>query len=199
MSGYVCDRVRRASRWHPIRRDRHDPLATHVSAVRDRRQTPIAARIRSPPIHRRLSCVQPMAPSWSVSSGRVAMSSKRRILTPKCSRCGNASVDVATTAPLPNYRTPLTCSPSSNTSASTESAPEETTTPLARLRDRCVDVTMFIGPIAELAEQRDDIDTALLDAIRDARRADRSWSEIGAMLGVSKQAAQRKYASKISA
>ena len=59
--------------------------------------------------------------------------------------------------------------------------------------------TAALRTIAKLAEQRDDIDTALLDAIRDARRADRSWSEIGAMLGVSKQAAQRKYAAKISA
>ncbi len=59
--------------------------------------------------------------------------------------------------------------------------------------------TAALRLIAELAEQRDDIDTALLDAIRDARSADRSWSEIGAMLGVSKQAAQRKYAAKISA
>ena len=59
--------------------------------------------------------------------------------------------------------------------------------------------TAALRTIAELAEQRDDIDTALLDAIRDARRADRSWSEIGAMLGVSKQAAQRKYSGKISA
>ena len=59
--------------------------------------------------------------------------------------------------------------------------------------------TAALRTIAELAEQRDDIDTALLVAIRDARRADRSWSEIGAMLGVSKQAAQRKYAGKISA
>ena len=59
--------------------------------------------------------------------------------------------------------------------------------------------TAALRTIAELAEQRDDIDTALLDAIRDARNADRSWSEIGAMLGVSKQAAQRKYAPKISA
>jgi AsnC-type helix-turn-helix domain len=59
--------------------------------------------------------------------------------------------------------------------------------------------TAALRTIAELAEQRDDIDTALLDAIRDARNADRSWSEIGAMLGVSKQAAQRKYAAKISA
>jgi ABC-type transporter Mla subunit MlaD len=59
--------------------------------------------------------------------------------------------------------------------------------------------TAALRTIAELAEQRDDIDTALLDAIRDARKADRSWSEIGAMLGVSKQAAQRKYAAKITA
>jgi AsnC-type helix-turn-helix domain len=59
--------------------------------------------------------------------------------------------------------------------------------------------TAALRTIAELAEQRDDIDTALLGAIRDARNADRSWSEIGAMLGVSKQAAQRKYAAKMSA
>ena len=59
--------------------------------------------------------------------------------------------------------------------------------------------TAALRTIAELVEQRDDVDTALLDAIRDARNADHSWSEIGAMLGVSKQAAQRKYAAKISA
>jgi hypothetical protein len=59
--------------------------------------------------------------------------------------------------------------------------------------------TAALRTIAELVVQRDDVDTALLDAIRDARSADRSWSEIGAMLGVSKQAAQRKYAAKISA
>lgn len=53
--------------------------------------------------------------------------------------------------------------------------------------------------IAELVEQRDEVATALLEAIRDARNNDRSWSEIAAMLGVSKQAAQRKYAAKISA
>ncbi len=58
--------------------------------------------------------------------------------------------------------------------------------------------TRALRVIAELVEQRDEVDTALLDAIRDAREADRSWSEIGAMLGVSKQAAQRKYAAKIS-
>ena len=59
--------------------------------------------------------------------------------------------------------------------------------------------TSALRVIAELIERRDEVDTALLDAIRTARRADRSWHEIGAMLGVSKQAAQRKYAAKISA
>ncbi len=47
--------------------------------------------------------------------------------------------------------------------------------------------------IAELAERRDEIDDELLEAVRAARRSNRSWSEIGAMLGVTKQAAQRKY------
>ena len=59
--------------------------------------------------------------------------------------------------------------------------------------------TAALRAIAELVEQRDGVDTALLDAIRSAREADRAWSEIGAMLGVSKQAAQRKYAAKLSA
>jgi hypothetical protein len=59
--------------------------------------------------------------------------------------------------------------------------------------------TAALRTIAELVKQRDDVDTALLDAIRDAPKAARSWSEIGAMLGVSKQAVQRKYAAKISA
>lgn len=59
--------------------------------------------------------------------------------------------------------------------------------------------TGVLRTIAELVERRDDVDSALLDAIRTARKADRSWSEIGAMLGVSKQAAQRKYATRISA
>ena len=59
--------------------------------------------------------------------------------------------------------------------------------------------TQALRTIADLVEQRDGVDTALLDAIRAAREADRSWSEIGAMLGVSKQAAQRKYAAKLLA
>ena len=65
--------------------------------------------------------------------------------------------------------------------------------------DLVVADTDALRQIAELAERRTDIDSALLDAIRSARHADRSWSEIGAMLGVTKQAAQRKYANKISA
>lgn len=48
--------------------------------------------------------------------------------------------------------------------------------------------------IAQYAERRDRLETALTDAVRAARRSGRSWSEIGTMLGVSKQAAQRKYA-----
>jgi hypothetical protein len=48
--------------------------------------------------------------------------------------------------------------------------------------------------ITELSERRDELASALIEAVRSARLAQRSWSEIGAMLGVSKQAAQRKYA-----
>ena len=57
--------------------------------------------------------------------------------------------------------------------------------------------TESLREIAELAERRSEVDAALIEAVRSARRSDRSWSEIGAMLGVSKQAAQRKY-SKIA-
>jgi hypothetical protein len=58
--------------------------------------------------------------------------------------------------------------------------------------------TEALRAIAELVGQRDEVDEELTAAVRSARRAHRSWSEIGAMLGVSKQAAQRKYASKTS-
>ncbi len=53
--------------------------------------------------------------------------------------------------------------------------------------------------IAELAEMLHGVDEKLIDAVRSARHARRSWSEIGTMLGVSKQAAQRKYGPKVSA
>ena len=59
--------------------------------------------------------------------------------------------------------------------------------------------TEALRVIAELAEQREEVDAALVEAVRSARAAHRSWSEIGAMLGVSKQAAQRKYSKLVSA
>jgi hypothetical protein len=58
--------------------------------------------------------------------------------------------------------------------------------------------TKALRAIAELAEQREDVDAAIVEAVRSARAAHRSWSEIGAMLGVSKQAAQRKYAKLVA-
>lgn len=59
--------------------------------------------------------------------------------------------------------------------------------------------TAALRAIAELAERRDEVESELTEAVRSARQAHRSWSEIGTMLGVSKQAAQRKYGSKVSA
>lgn len=59
--------------------------------------------------------------------------------------------------------------------------------------------TDALRTIAELAERRDEVESELTEAVRSARQAHRSWSEIGTMLGVSKQAAQRKYGAKITA
>ena len=59
--------------------------------------------------------------------------------------------------------------------------------------------TSALRAISELAEQREDVEAKLVAAVEAARKAHRSWSEIGAMLGVTKQAAQRKYASKVGA
>jgi hypothetical protein len=53
--------------------------------------------------------------------------------------------------------------------------------------------TSVLRQLAKLADQRAELDNAVTEAVRAARRAHRSWSEIGAMLGVSKQAVQRKY------
>ena len=53
--------------------------------------------------------------------------------------------------------------------------------------------TASLRLISELAARRDAIDEQLAEAVRSARAEGRSWSMIGAMLGVSKQAAQRKY------
>ena len=53
--------------------------------------------------------------------------------------------------------------------------------------------TAALRRLAILADQREALDDEVTDAVHAARRAHRSWSEIGTMLGVSKQAAQRKY------
>ena len=53
--------------------------------------------------------------------------------------------------------------------------------------------------IAELVQQRDQVDSELAESVLAARAAKRSWSEIGARLGVSKQAAQRKYGARTPA
>ncbi len=50
--------------------------------------------------------------------------------------------------------------------------------------------------IAKLAHERTSIEERLDKAVRSAREGERSWSQIGAMLGVSKQAAQQKYGSR---
>lgn len=59
--------------------------------------------------------------------------------------------------------------------------------------------TSALRVIAELIDQRAHVDDEITAAVRAARLAKRSWSEIGMMLGVSKQAAQRKYGAKLSA
>ncbi len=53
--------------------------------------------------------------------------------------------------------------------------------------------TSDLKAIAQLADQRSQLETDLVAAVRHARQMGRSWSEIGVMLGVSKQVAQRKY------
>lgn len=58
--------------------------------------------------------------------------------------------------------------------------------------------TQALRAIADLVDQRSEVDDQITETVVSARRAQRSWSEIGAMLGVSKQAAQRKYLSKTS-
>jgi hypothetical protein len=59
--------------------------------------------------------------------------------------------------------------------------------------------TKGLRAIADLADQRDHLEEELAAAVRAARHANRSWSEIGAMLGVSKQAAQHKFGRRPSA
>lgn len=66
--------------------------------------------------------------------------------------------------------------------------------------DELIEVdTATLRHVAELAEKVEEADAELTAAVREARRANRSWSEIGAMLGVSKQAAQRRFSKRLSA
>lgn len=50
--------------------------------------------------------------------------------------------------------------------------------------------------ISILADERNRTDRDLVEAVARARQLGLSWSQIGAELGVSKQAAQRKYGTK---
>lgn len=58
--------------------------------------------------------------------------------------------------------------------------------------------TQALRTIAQLVDQRNELDEQITEAVISARQSQRSWSEIGTMLGVSKQAAQRKYSPKAS-
>lgn len=62
---------------------------------------------------------------------------------------------------------------------------------------RTVD-TDSLRRIASLAQHRDNLEAELVESVREARAARRTWSEIGTMLGVSKQAAQRKYGTRVA-
>lgn len=53
--------------------------------------------------------------------------------------------------------------------------------------------TSDLKAIARLADQRSPLDVDVVDAVRGARDLGRGWSEVGVMLGVPKQAAQRRY------
>jgi hypothetical protein len=59
--------------------------------------------------------------------------------------------------------------------------------------------TSELQRVANMVERRDALDAELTAAVVAARNAGRSWSEIATMLGVSKQAAQRKYSAKTKA
>ncbi|MGD9703406.1 MAG: hypothetical protein AB7Q42_13915 [Acidimicrobiia bacterium] len=59
--------------------------------------------------------------------------------------------------------------------------------------------TTALKALMELSAQRTAVEAKLADAVRRARADHHSWSEIGLMLGVSKQAAQRRYGKLTSA
>ncbi len=67
---------------------------------------------------------------------------------------------------------------------------------LVEVEDLVVLDTSSLKALRELADQRETVEAELDAAVRRARLDNRSWSQIGLMLGVSKQAAQRKYAER---
>ena len=58
--------------------------------------------------------------------------------------------------------------------------------------------TRALQAIAKLAELRKEVDAIILEAVREARGKRHTWAEIGAMLGVTRQAAQHKYGPKLA-
>lgn len=58
---------------------------------------------------------------------------------------------------------------------------------------------LALNLLAAHVGERDAADAAITEAVRRARAAGQSWSQIAAVLGVTKQAAQRKYASRMTA
>ena len=54
--------------------------------------------------------------------------------------------------------------------------------------------TSALQLLSRLGALRQEIDDATLAAVREARRQGSTWSEIGTMLGVTKQAAQQRFA-----
>lgn len=59
--------------------------------------------------------------------------------------------------------------------------------------------TSALQELGRLTQRRAALDDGVAEAVRRARTANRTWSEIGAMLGESKQAAQRKYGKRSTA
>ncbi len=58
--------------------------------------------------------------------------------------------------------------------------------------------TSALRTISRLTDLRGEVEAAILEAVREARRTGCTWAEVGAMLGVSKQAAQQKYGSALT-
>ncbi|WP_419848828.1 hypothetical protein [Candidatus Poriferisocius sp.] len=56
-----------------------------------------------------------------------------------------------------------------------------------------------MGVVAAWTNQQEGVNEALARAVTDARTRGVTWSQIGEMLGVSKQAARQKYGTRVAA